>query len=241
MQENCVRISGVTKNYRERNVIKDTTLQIPYGKIFGLLGPSGAGKSTLVRMIVGIERPTKGSIYVLDQKMPDLKTVAKIGYMAQADALYSELTAYQNLVFFGSLFALEGKQLIQRIDEVMDLVALKKDLHKKVSMYSGGMKRRLSLATALLHKPKLLILDEPTVGIDPALRKKIWNQFVALRESGTTIIVTTHVMDEASYCDLLGLVRDGQLIANGSPDELMKSVGVHSIEEVFLAYGGDEK
>lgn len=239
MQEICVAMHGVSKKYRDQTILTDINLTIPYGKTFGLLGPSGAGKSTLVRMMVGIEIPNDGKVFVFDEKIPNLNVVEKIGYMAQSDALYSELTAYQNLKFFGSLYGLKGKELLSRITAVMDLVALSNDINKKVAQYSGGMKRRLSLAIALLHRPKLLILDEPTVGIDPALRQKIWKQLDALRNDGTTIIVTTHVMDEANYCDSLAMIRGGQLIATGSPEELKQAVNADTIEQVFLAYGGE--
>jgi ABC-2 type transport system ATP-binding protein len=158
--------------------------------------------------------------------------------MAQSDALYGELSAWENLRFFGQLYGLRGKRLKERVEEVMDLVDLTQDLHKRIHQFSGGMKRRLSLAIALLHEPEVLILDEPTVGIDPLLRQALWNELKRVSRAGTTIVVTTHVMDEAEKCDRLGMLREGQLIAVGTPRELKEQTQTETIEEAFLAFGG---
>ncbi len=170
--------------------------------------------------------------------MPTLKLINSIGYMAQSDALYEDLTAKENLQFFSELYGLKGKKQMRRITEVMDLVQLSEDLTKLVSNYSGGMKRRLSLAIAMLHEPTILILDEPTVGIDPVLRRSIWKAFDKLKQNGITIIVTTHVMDEAEKCDRLGMIREGRLIAVGTTEELKEQTNSKTIEEAFLFYGG---
>ncbi len=233
-----VSINNVSKRFGKHEVLRDINLEIQNGEIFGLLGPSGAGKTTLVRQLVGLDLPSEGENHLFGQKMPSLKLIEKIGYMAQSDALYTELSAKENLEFFASLFGLKGAQRKKRILEVMELVDLSEHLNKLVTNYSGGMKRRLSLAAALLHEPELLILDEPTVGIDPVLRQSIWAGFYDLKAKGKTLIVTTHVMDEAEKCDRLGLIRDGRLIAVGSPEELKAKTGSTSVEEAFLAYGG---
>ncbi|WP_100401411.1 ABC transporter ATP-binding protein [Bacillus sp. FJAT-42315] len=233
-----VSVQHVSKAFGKHQVLKDITLQINGGEIFGLLGPSGAGKTTLVKQLVGLDLPTSGENFLFQQKMPSLKLIEKIGYMAQSDALYGELSAKENLQFFASLYGLQGKKQQQRIEAVMEVVQLTDHVNKLVSTYSGGMKRRLSLAIALLHEPQLLILDEPTVGIDPVLRKSIWNAFYKLKAKGTTLIVTTHVMDEAEKCDRLALMRDGSLIAVGTPNELKKQTDSATIEEAFLVYGG---
>jgi ABC-2 type transport system ATP-binding protein len=237
-QEMIVSTQNVSKSFGKQQVLRNINLEIYSGEIFGLLGPSGAGKSTLVKQLVGLELPTDGANYIFQKKMPSLPIIEKIGYMAQSDALYGELSAKENLEFFASLYGLKGKQRQSRIREVMEIVELTEHLTKLVSNYSGGMKRRLSLAIALLHEPKLLILDEPTVGIDPVLRKNIWNSFYQLKKKGTSIVVTTHVMDEAEKCDRLGMIRDGQLIAVGTPEELKQNTGSANIEEAFLIYGG---
>ncbi|WP_018395219.1 ABC transporter ATP-binding protein [Bacillus sp. 37MA] len=233
-----VSIRHVSKQFGKQQVLKEISLEIMEGEIFGLLGPSGAGKTTLVKQLAGLDTPTSGENFLLQEKIPSLKLIEKVGYMAQSDALYGELSAKENLQFFSALYGLKGKQQQQRIEEVMKLVHLSDHLHKLVSNYSGGMKRRLSLAIALLHGPEILILDEPTVGIDPVLRKSIWEAFNELKNKGTTLIVTTHVMDEAEKCDRLGMIRDGRLIAVGTPEELKQKTNSATIEEAFLVYGG---
>lgn len=233
-----IQVHGVSKQFDEKIVLNGITLAVPKALIFGLLGPSGSGKTTLVRMIAGIDVPTSGTVHVLGQQMPQLAMLSKIGYMAQSDALYAELTAQENLEFFASLYGLTGIKRKQRIHDVMELVDLGSHLKKQISNYSGGMKRRLSLAISLLHEPGILILDEPTVGIDPVLRKSIWQELTNLSRQGTTILVTTHVMDEADKCHQLGMIRDGRLTAVGTPDELKQATSSATIEEAFLYYGG---
>lgn len=158
--------------------------------------------------------------------------------MAQSDALYTELSAKENLEFFAALYGLKGGNRTRRIGDVMELVNLQEHLRRRVDQYSGGMKRRLSLAIALLHEPPLLLLDEPTVGIDPVLRQSIWKELKALNRKGTTIVLTTHVMDEAEKCDRLAMIRDGVLLAADTPAGLLQATGAASIEEAFLYYGG---
>lgn len=237
----CIKASRVDRFYGKKQVLFGIELDIPNAQILGLLGPSGSGKTTLVKLIAGIDAATQGEVYVQGQRMPDLKVMNSIGYMAQADALYGELTAEENLAFFASMYGMKKPRQRQRIKEVMQVVDLSEHLKKQVKEYSGGMKRRLSLAIALLHEPPVLILDEPTVGIDPVLRKTVWEELYKLRKSGVTIIVTTHVMDEAEKCDRLGMIREGHLIAQGSPDELKKATSSDTIEEAFLYYGGGGK
>jgi ABC-2 type transport system ATP-binding protein len=236
--ESIVSIRNVSKIFGKQTVLEEINLEIQKGEIFGLLGPSGAGKTTLVKQLIGLDLPTKGEVDLFGKRMPSLNLVQGIGYMSQSDALYTELSAKENLEFFATLYGLKGKERKRRIDEVMEIVQLTEHLSKLVSKYSGGMKRRLSLAAALLHEPDLLILDEPTVGIDPVLRQSIWNSFYELKNKGKTLIVTTHVMDEAEKCDRLGLIRDGHLIAIGTPVQLKQQTNATSIEEAFLVYGG---
>ncbi|GGI43147.1 ABC transporter ATP-binding protein [Paenibacillus marchantiophytorum] len=233
-----IQVQHVSKQFGDKTVLQDITLDVPKAQIFGLLGPSGSGKTTLVRLIAGIDAPSSGTVHVLNEKMPQLAMLSRIGYMAQSDALYAELTAQENLAFFAALFGLAGTKSKNRIQEVMELVDLSAHLKKQVSNYSGGMKRRLSLAVSLLHEPEVLILDEPTVGIDPVLRKSIWEELTKLSARGTTIIVTTHVMDEADKCHRLGMIRDGNLTAVGTPEELKLATSSSTIEEAFLYYGG---
>lgn len=232
-------VNQVSKRFGKKEVLKNIYLNVNPGQIYGLIGPSGSGKTTLVKLIVGMDRPSKGEIHVLDTVMPNLQSLQNIGYMAQADALYNDLTGEENLAFFASLFKLKKSRQKRRIAYAAGLVNLTGELKKKVGAYSGGMKRRLSLAIALIQNPEVLILDEPTVGIDPELRLSIWEELYRLKEAGKTILVTTHVMDEAAKCDCLGMIRDGRLITSGSPSELMKRYGIDSLEDVFLKAGRD--
>lgn len=238
MNEMSIVLQSVSKSFGKKEVIKDVSFSVGKGEIFGLLGPSGSGKTTLIKMIVGIEEASIGDANVLGVKMPDLKSLQKIGFMAQSDALYGELTGKENIAFFAALSGLKGKKKKERIQYVMDLVNLSEHASKRTGDYSGGMKRRLSLAIAMLHEPQILVLDEPTVGIDPILRQSIWEELENIRRTGTTIIVTTHVMDEAEKCDRIGFIREGVLIASGTPEQLKSETMSHSIEEAFLAYGG---
>jgi ABC-2 type transport system ATP-binding protein len=236
-----IKVEQVSKSYGKKNVLNDVNLNIPKGQLFGLIGPSGAGKTTLVKMIVGMEKADAGSIQVLDQKMPNLALLQEIGYMAQSDALYVELTGEENLKFFASLYKLSKQEQKQRILYAANLVNLTSDLNKRVSAYSGGMKRRLSMAIALIQDPKVLILDEPTVGIDPELKLSIWSELLRLKnEEEKTIIVTTHVMDEAEKCDVVAMVRDGRILAIGSPKELKELYKTDNFDEVFLRAGGKQ-
>ncbi|KEI91035.1 ABC transporter ATP-binding protein [Clostridium botulinum] len=236
--EASVVVSDVSKSFGKKLVLNNINLNINKGQIYGLIGPSGSGKTTLVKMIVGMEAPDKGTIKVLNKNVPNLKLLQNIGYMAQSDALYTELTAQENLKFYASLFKLNKRAMKNRISYVVNMVNLNNDLSKKVSTYSGGMKRRLSLAIALIQNPEILILDEPTVGIDPELRLNTWNELLRLKnEENKTIIVTTHVMDEAKKCDFLAMVREGVILADGTPSELMEYYKANDLDEVFLKAG----
>jgi ABC-2 type transport system ATP-binding protein len=236
--EETICIENVSKKYGKKAVLNNISLTIPKGRIYGIIGPSGAGKTTLVKMMVGMEKADGGGITVLGRKMPNLPVLGDIGYMSQSDALYADLTGGENLKFFASLFKIRGSIQKQRIAYCADVVDLSDELKKKVSAYSGGMRRRLALAVALVQDPDLLILDEPTVGIDPELRANIWNELHRLREEeGKTIIITTHVMDEAEKCDRLAMIREGMLIADGSPGELIAAYDVEKLEDVFLKAG----
>ncbi|TJY43929.1 ABC transporter ATP-binding protein [Cohnella pontilimi] len=233
-----VDVLSVTRRFGAKTVLKDVTLSVERGEIFGLLGPSGSGKTTLIKLMTGIDKSDEGTVRMLGEQMPKLAMLQRFGYMAQSDALYQELTALENLQFFASLYGLSGSRRKERIQAAMKVVDLLDHLNKPVAAYSGGMKRRLSLAISLLHEPELLILDEPTVGIDPVLRQSIWNELTALKERGTTIILTTHVMDEAEKCDRIGLIRNGELTAVDSPEGLKSASGTDSLEQAFIVLGG---
>lgn len=236
MKEDSViaSLSHAYKSFAKHEVLKDINLEIHSGGIVGLIGPSGAGKSTTIKCLMGMEKLDSGETAVFHKKMPNRKVLKQIGYMGQSDALYNELTAKENLIFFGNLMGLTGNDLEKAIEKNMKLVDLLDVLDQPVKTFSGGMKRRVSLATTLLADPDLLILDEPTVGIDPKLRVDIWDQLRSLARENKGIIVTTHVMDEAEKCDQVGLIVDGRLFAFGTPEELKDKFSAQSIEEVFL-------
>lgn len=235
-----VYVNNVDVKYDKSTLLNKINLRINKGEIIGLLGPSGAGKTTLVKAIIGMKSVENGEIRVFNEVVPKLDITINMGYMAQSDALYEDLSGIDNVIFFGSIFGMKGKALKERAKEVLSLVDLEKDSNKLVKNYSGGMKRRLSLAIALVHSPKLLILDEPTVGIDPVLRQKFWDEFNRIKANGGTIILTTHVMDEAYKCDKLALIRGGKIIAEGSVNEIIESSRSKDIEEAFLFYSSEE-
>ncbi|WP_198661580.1 ABC transporter ATP-binding protein [Exiguobacterium flavidum] len=219
------------QSYGKYEVLRQLSFSVDPGTITGLLGASGSGKTTLVKAMIGMLRPTRGEISVLGKRMPNLKTAPRIGYMAQNDALYDELSARENLSYFGRLYHLRGDRLERRMDQVLAFVGLS-EAKMPVKLFSGGMRRRLSLAIALVHEPELLFLDEPTVGIDPVLKETFWTEFAELKTKGVTLFVTTHVMDEAMRCDRLLMLRNGEIVADGTPQELIAANG--TLDAVFL-------
>lgn len=223
----------IVKAYKGQSVLNDLSISVASGEIYGLIGPSGSGKTTLIKVLLGLEKLTKGEVALFGQK-PSIPAFHHLGYMAQSDALYEELTCEENLDFFASIQGLRARQKKERIREVAKVVHLENDLQKRVLHFSGGMKRRLSLACALLHQPKLYILDEPTVGLDPIIRQSLWSLFHELKTEGAAIIVTTHVMDEVYRCDRVGLLKAGKLLAEGSPEDLLQTYHVDNIEAIFM-------
>jgi len=240
MVNHAISIKGLEKSFQHKQVIAPLSLNIPEGQLIGLLGPSGCGKTTLIKMIMGMLKPDNGTVEVLDLVVPHQQLLKDIGYMAQSDALYTDLTGEENLHFFAKLYPLSKAERVERVAYAADLVRLTDDLQRKVGNYSGGMKRRLSLAIALIQDPKLLILDEPTVGIDPVLKKEIWQELIRLKDQEQkTILVTTHAMDEAERCDHLAMLRNGRIIAQGTPQALKDHYQAKDFDEVFLMAGGD--
>lgn len=234
-----VEISQVKKQFHKDVVLEDINLTVKKGKIFGLIGPSGCGKTTLIKVIVGMLKVDHGQVVVLNKKVPTFDLLKNIGYMAQSDALYTDLTGFENLQFFAKLYGTSKKNRAEQIAYAAEVVQLTDHLKRKVQDYSGGMKRRLSLAIALIQNPEILILDEPTVGIDPALKKTIWKELQRLRDDEQkTIFITTHVMDEAEKCDELALMREGKIIAQGTPKALKTTFDAENFDEVFLKAGG---
>lgn len=240
MGQAIIDLQHLAKTFGNQTVLKDINLTVNAGEIVGLIGPSGAGKSTVIKVALGMEVASGGSAKVFDTKMPNRELLGRIGYMAQTDALYDALSARENLKFYGLMKGITKTDMANEIAHVAQVVDLTKDLDKRVSGYSGGMMRRLSLAIALLGSPDLLILDEPTVGIDPALRRQIWAELGSIRDEGRSILITTHVMDEAELVDRVALLLDGKVMAFDQPAVLKQQYGVATIEDVFLKAEGVE-
>lgn len=229
-----IDIEKLSKSFGEQKVLDKIDFKLESGEIVGLIGPSGSGKSTLIKTMLGMEKADEGEALIFDYQMPKREILSNIGYMAQSDALYEMLTGYENIEFFGKMKGVSSNELKKEIEYIAEIVDLTGNLKKLVSNYSGGMKRRLSLAIALIGNPELLILDEPTVGIDPSLRRKIWKELFKQRDNGVGILVTTHVMDEAELTDKVGLLLNGDIIDFDTPQQLKVKNNVNSIEEVFL-------
>lgn len=222
-----------------KTVLNGIDFHLKRGEILCLLGPSGCGKTTMVNLIMGKLLPSSGTVTVMGEMAPYKNARQKIGYMPQEDALYNDITAIDNLVFFGKMNGMSSAQVTPRANEMLSFGLLEEDARKKVSDFSGGMKRRLSLGIAMMHEPELLILDEPTVGLDPQHRRRIWAEFERLAASGCTLLVTTHVMDEAMRCSKIAMLNRGRITATGSPDQIIMETGAKDLEDAFLRLGGD--
>ncbi|MBI2325017.1 MAG: ABC transporter ATP-binding protein [Chloroflexi bacterium] len=231
--EAAVEARDVRKRFGAVEALRGLTVTVHTGQIYGLLGPNGSGKTTFIRAVAGLLRPEGGTLTVLGRGAREAVGTGRIGYMTQAAALYVELSVDENLRFFAALLGIHDVD--RRIEEVLRTVDLLDRRRSVVGTLSGGMRQRISLATALLHDPRLLLLDEPTVGVDPALRRAFWDHFRALAQRGVTILVSSHVMDEAARCDRLGLIRDGRVLAEGSAAALVARAGTADLESAFLA------
>jgi len=227
-------MSGVFKSFDKDPVIKDLSFMVNSGDIIGLLGPSGSGKTTTIRLLIGAIAADSGSITFDDIAVPNLNLLRRIGLMPQNDALYDDLSGEDNLKFFAELYAMKKSEVRKRIDEVLNIVDLDADRKKYVRNYSGGMKKRLSLAVALIHEPDVLLLDEPTVGIDPVLRRSVWSQFKDMKKAGKTLIVSTHVMDEVYECDKAALLYNGELICYDTVQSLLNKTESGKVDELFF-------
>jgi len=239
--EPVVVVNQLVKLFGRLRAVDNLTMDIPAGETFGLIGPNGSGKTTLIRMLVGLIRPTSGTIHIMNERIPSNKVAAHMGYMTQLSALYLDLTARENMQFFCNIYGLRGKAQKQRINEMLERVELADRANDVVGNFSGGMRQRLSLACTLVHHPSLLLLDEPTVGVDPELRRSFWAYFAQLNKEGITIVVSTHHLDEASRCTRLGLMRGGMLLAQDSPQELLRQSGQDNMEDAFLHFASRQE
>jgi len=247
MNENTIiEIINLSKTYRggKKPAINDISLKIEKGEVFGLLGPNGAGKTTTISILCGFFAPTHGEVYIdglsVTKDKEQIKSI--IGIVPQDIALYPTLTAYENLRFIGRMYGLKGKILKDRITKYMDLLGLDESTGKKVGEFSGGMKRRVNLIAGLLHDPKIVILDEPTVGVDVQSRNLIVQYLYELNKSGTTIIYTSHYLQEAEYlCKRVAFIDNGNIITLGTPKDLvLGNQGCKDLEEVFLKLTGKD-
>ena len=238
-KNDAVRFRDVSKTYgKSFTALNGLSFSIKKGELYGLIGPNGAGKTTSIRVLTGLTQASGGEVSVLEHKPQDKAVRSLVGYMPQETALYLDLTVRENLQLFGRLYDMDRQSLNTRIDDLLAFVNLSDQADQVITELSGGMQHRASLAAALLPKPKLLVLDEPTVGVDPELRANFWQRFQKMQDEGTTILITTHYMDEAMRCERVGLVNHGKLIAEGSPQDLILRTGTKTLEEAFLALAG---
>jgi ABC-2 type transport system ATP-binding protein len=232
----AIRASDLVKTFGPIRAVDGVSFDLAAGRIYGLLGPNGSGKTTLIRLLTGMARPTAGHAEVLGVPMPSRAILAQIGYMTQSDGIYPGLTVGENARFFAAVYGVrEGGQ----VEDALRVVDLADRVDAVAGTLSGGQRRRLSLACALVHRPPVLFLDEPTVGIDPLLRVEFWAHFRSLAAAGVTIILSSHVMDEADRCDELLFIRSGRVIARGTGQELRDRAGTPDLEQAFLSLGAE--
>ena len=231
--ETILQTRKLRKYFGAIHAVDGVDLTVKRGEIYGLLGPNGSGKTTLIRLMIGLLRPNEGSVEVMGARMPNKAVLSKVGYMTQASALYEELSVIENVTFFARMFGGYDPKWVQ---EVIALVDLSDRARSLVRTLSGGMRQRTSLACTLAHRPQVMLLDEPTVGVDPQLRVTFWKYFRGLADQGVTLIVSSHVMDEAERCDRLGFIRQGKLLAEGSAADLRRQAAAETLEEAFLHF-----
>jgi ABC-2 type transport system ATP-binding protein len=226
----------LTRRFASRTAVDALSLAIAPGEVFGLLGPNGSGKTTTIRMLCGLLEPSAGWARVagIDVAVAPEQVKRRIGYMSQRFGLYEDLTAAENLHFYAGIYGLRGEARTARFNAVVDFIGIRGRLGQLVAELSGGWKQRLALACALLHEPPVLFLDEPTAGVDPAARRNFWRAIRELAHRGTTVVLTTHYMDEAERCDRLAMLSSGRLIAMGAPHEVAAQVGGHTLEDAFI-------
>lgn len=232
----AVEIKNLKKVFGNLTAVNGISFEIKKGEIFGLLGPNGSGKSTTIRMLCGVITPTEGEGRVLgyDIGKDSEKIKSKIGYMSQHFSLYGDLTVNENLDFYGNIFGMTKDDIEKRKSELIEMANLKGKENALARTLSGGWKQRLALGCALIHNPSLLVLDEPTAGVDPVSRREFWKTITELSASGVTVLVTTHYMDEASVCDRIGFIYNGDIISINTPEGHYKEMGMDNIEDIFI-------
>lgn len=236
--EYAIKVEKLTKKFGDFTAVSDVSFNIEKGCIFGFLGPNGSGKSTTIRMLCGVISPTSGRGEVLGHDIiHDVEKVKhSIGYMSQKFGLYDDLTVEENLNFYGGIYGLGKYQLKERSKALIELAGLEGKEKRLARYLSGGYKQRLALSCALIHSPELLILDEPTAGVDPVSRRIFWEIIHQLAKQGITILVTTHYMDEAQSCDIIGFIFNGKLMVLDTPENLIRAENAATLEDVFIKY-----
>lgn len=233
----AIETQNLTRRFGDFVAVNQVNLRVPAGAVMGLLGANGAGKTTLIRLLLGILAPSAGGGRVLghDLRRGTEAIRQQTGYMSQRFSLYHELTVAENLAFYGRVYGLRGEQLQQRMEELLAWSGLGDQRRTPAGELGGGLRQRLAFACAILHRPSLLMLDEPTSGVDPVSRRKFWDLIYGLSDAGTTVLVTTHYMDEAEHCDRLAMMQAGKLVAEGTPAELRQEYAAGgSLDQVFL-------
>ncbi len=234
----AVSVDGLIFSYAAMRVLDQVALEVPTGEIFGLLGANGAGKTTLIRLLVGLLKPESGSVTVLGQTPSAIRSTS-VGYMPQLNALYEELSVEENVGFFARMYGMSDRSARREaVESALRLVGLFDRRSDLILRISGGMRQRVSLAIALVHSPSVLLLDEPTVGLDPELRAVFWEHFREMSGGGTTLVISSHTMDDAAHCDRLAFLRGGRFVGDGSPEELRAATGRAdaSLEDAFLHF-----
>ncbi len=236
--EYAIKVENLTKRFGDYTAVNNISFSIPQGTIFGFLGPNGSGKSTTIRMLCGVLNPTSGKALVMGKDVSTETEAVKqsLGYMSQRFGLYEDLTVEENLDFYAGVYGLPKKITSERKKELIAMANLTGKEKSLAGTLSGGWKQRLALGCALIHKPKLLILDEPTAGVDPVSRRVFWEIIHALAGQGITILVTTHYMDEAESCNTVGFILNGDLINIASPQQLIEQEGAKNLEDIFIKY-----
>jgi ABC-2 type transport system ATP-binding protein len=234
--ENAVVIDRLTKKFRDFKAVDQISLTVQEGEIFGFLGANGAGKTTAIRMLCGLLLPTsgRGMVSGFDIYKENEKIKKSIGYMSQKFSLYKDLTGEENLWFYGSVYQIPNRDLRKRIDELSDSLGLSEFVNRPAESLPVGWRQRLALAAALLHRPKILFLDEPTGGVDPVFRRRFWEILYRLADQGTTLFVTTHYMDEAEFCRRISIMHQGKIIEVGKPQDLIAKYDQPNLQETFI-------
>ncbi|MBO7492027.1 MAG: ABC transporter ATP-binding protein [Bacteroidales bacterium] len=235
---NSIEVEHLTKKFGDFIAVNDISFQVREGEIFGFLGANGAGKTTAIKMMSGLLQPTSGTAMVAGYNVVTQSKLIKrnIGYMSQRFSLYNDLTVFENMQLFGTIYKIPRRELKERIMDSLARLDMTKQANLLVNSIPLGWKQKLAFATAILHKPKIVFLDEPTSGVDPIVRREFWNLIYETASTGVTILVTTHYMDEAEYCHRISIMADGVIRLLGTPDELKKQVGVNTINDVFVEY-----